>query len=112
MRGVDSTLYPIQRRHGGGGLRAGILPAHRQERPPQPPLRNTRPTQDPPRLSLCFTPTFTAPEGVRIILRIAGRALQRRPRDLFAKYAADTCGYLAKRIRTRTESARPTISHF
>jgi len=61
MRGVDSTLFPIQRRHGGAALRASILPADRQERPPQPPLRNTRPTQGPPRLSLCFTPTFTAP---------------------------------------------------
>src|SRR3954462_7093196 len=70
MRGVDSTLYPIQRQHGGAALRAGILPADRQEGPPQPPLRNPRPTQGPPRLSLRFTPTFTAPEGVRIILRI------------------------------------------
>ena len=43
--------------------------------PPGPRKGNT-PPQEAPRLSLCFTPTFTAPESVRNFkYRIVGRAL-------------------------------------
>ena len=106
-RGVEQDL--ITRGTGATPFVAGNLPADRQVRSSRPP-QGEHPTPElAPRLSLCFTPTFTAPEGVRIFnMEITRRALERRARDLFAKYAAV---YLAKSTHSRTKSARPAISN-
>src|SRR4029079_15886913 len=66
MRGVDSTLgdEPAAAR---GRSATGWHPACGQAgAPSEAPLRQYPTSRSPPRRSLCFTPPFTAPEGVRI----------------------------------------------